>query len=312
MSKVLVTGGAGFLGSHLCAALRDDGHEPVAIDDLSNGRRENLGDGVALHVADLAEREWMSTLSAQRFDSVIHCAAQSSNALSFRDPEGDLRANQVATLRVLEYCRQERIRRLVFTSSMSVYGDPPVIPTSSSEIPRPMTYYAAHKAASEAYIRLCRDLDWTIFRLYTTYGFGQNLSNLNQGLVKIFLGFVLRGESVQVHGSGDRLRDIVHVSDVVRAIMMALHERRSFGGTYNLGSGHPLRVSQIIDRIIECAGKPRDYPVEYQAADVGDPHRTHADVSAARSDFGWEPTVMPLEGIAMTVRRHLAVSGSAS
>lgn len=312
MSKVLVTGGAGFLGSHLCVALRADGHEPVAIDDLSNGRRENLEDGIALHVADLSNSKWISELSGDSFDAVIHCSAQSSNAQSFRDPEADLRANQLATLRVLEYCQQNKIRRLIFTSSMSVYGDPPVIPTPSSEIPRPMTYYAAHKAASETYIQLWRDLDWTIFRLYTTYGYGQNLLNLNQGLVKIFLGFVLRGEPVQVHGSGDRLRDIVHVSDVVRAIMMSLHEPCSFRGTYNLGSGHPLRVSEIIARIIECAEQPRDYPIVYQAADIGDPHRTHADITAARTDFGWEPTVMPMDGIAMTVRQHLADNGNRS
>ncbi len=306
MANILVTGGAGFLGSQLCAALLADGYHPIAIDDLSNGRRENVPDGVPLLVADLSAAAWVELIAGQRIDAVVHCAAQSSNAISFRDPEADLLANQLATLRVLQYCAAASVRRLIFTSSMSVYGNPPSFPTPSEEVPRPLTYYAAHKAASESYVRMQRDLDWTIFRLYTTYGFGQNMSNLNQGLVKIFLGFVLRGEAVSVHGSGDRLRDIVHVSDVVRAIMMSLNAPASFGRTYNLGSGRPMRVREIIGKILECAGKPADYPVVYGAADPGDPDRTHADVSAALRDFGWAPSVLPEVGIAETVRRHMS------
>jgi UDP-glucose 4-epimerase len=305
MARVLVTGGAGFVGSHLCAALRARGDEAVAIDDLSNGKRSNLGADVPLEVFDLAERGWMSALGGRRLDAVIHCAAQSSNALSFRDPMSDLRANQLATLNVLEFCRVESIRRLVFTSSMSVYGNPPSLPTPPEEFPRPLTYYALHKAASEGYIKLARDLDWTIFRLYTTYGFGQNLSNLNQGLVKIFLGFVLRGEPVRVRGRGDRLRDIIHVSYVVDAVMRSLTAPRSFGQTYNLGSGSPVRVSEIIGCILESAEKPADYPVVYEAGDVGDPDRTHADISLACRDLGWFPAVRPSEGIRMTVRQHV-------
>jgi UDP-glucose 4-epimerase len=306
MANILVTGGAGFVGSHLCAALTAAGHTAVVIDDLSNGRRENIAAGTEAVIADLSEPGWMSTLRGRTFDAVLHCAAQASNALSFRDPELDYRANQLATWRVLQFCRDEGIRRLIFTSSMSVYGEPPVLPTPSDEVPRPLTYYAAHKAVAESYVRYARDLDWTIFRLYTTYGMGQNLANLNQGLVKIYLGYVLRGEPVTVHGSGERVRDIVHVSDVVRAIMLALPAPASFGRCYNLGSGQTLTVSQIIGRILAAAGKPADYPVVYGPADIGDPRKTHADVSAAARDFGWRPEVSPEAGIDMTVGQHLA------
>jgi len=305
MAKILVTGGAGFVGSHLCAALLRAGHEPVVVDDLSNGRLENIAGGIESLIADVSSEEWMSVLSGRRWDAVVHCAAQASNALSFRDPEHDYRANQLTTWRVLQFCRQEGIRRLLFTSSMSVYGEPPVLPTSPEEVARPLTYYAAHKAVAESYIRYETNLDWTIFRLYTTYGMGQNLANLNQGLVKIYLGYVLRGEPVRVHGSGDRVRDIVHVSDVVRAIMLALPARASFGRCYNLGSGSTLTVAQIIAKILACAGKPDDYPVHYLPADTGDPHKTHADVSAATRDFGWLPEVSPDVGIEMTVQQHL-------
>jgi UDP-glucose 4-epimerase len=312
MANILVTGGAGFVGSHLCAALTAEGHTAVVIDDLSNGRRENIAPGTEAVIADLSEVEWMTSLSGRGFDAVVHCAAQASNALSFRDPEHDYRANQLATWRVLQFCRQEGIRRLIFTSSMSVYGEPTVLPTPSDEVPRPLSYYAAHKAVAESYVRYAPDLDWTIFRLYTTYGMGQNLANRNQGLVKIYLGYVLRDEPVIVHGPGDRVRDIVHVSDVVRAIKRALPVAASFGRCYNLGSGRTLTVSQIIDRILACAGKPSDYPVHYGPADTGDPHKTHADVTAAARDFGWRPEVTPEAGIELTVQQHLAARAQGS
>lgn len=305
MRTILVTGGAGFVGSHLCKALAAKGFSTVAVDDLSNGRRENLSEDTELLVEDLSEHGWMESLKHRRLDAVIHCAAQASNAISFQDPQLDYRANQLATWRVLQFCQRKGIRRLLFTSSMSVYGEPGRLPTPPSEAPRPLTFYAAHKAAAESYIRLTPNIDWTIFRLYTTYGMGQNLSNVSQGLVKIFLGFVLRNQTVKIHGSGDRVRDIVHVSDVVRAIMQALPTPNSYGRCYNIGSGTTLTVSDIIRRILSEAGKMPDYPVEYGAPDIGDPHRTHADISAAMRDFGWQPEIMPDAGIKLTVRQHL-------
>lgn len=306
MATLLVTGGAGFLGSHLCAALVARGDTPVAIDDLSNGYRENVPDGVELLVADLADASWIERVGGRKFDGVVHCAAQASNALSFRDPERDYRANQLATWNVLRFCERAEVRRLIFTSSMSVYGEPSRLPTPEDEPGRPATYYALHKMAAEQYIRFARGLDATIFRLYTTYGVGQNLANREQGLIKIYLGYVLRGEPMLVHGSGSRMRDVVHVSDVVDAILRSLHEPRTFGKCYNLGTGRSLSVADIIARIVAAADRPPTYPVRYTDADPGDPRFTHADISAARRDFGWEPKVRPEDGIRETVRRYIS------
>lgn len=305
MKSILVTGGAGFVGSHLCRALLKKEFFVVAIDNLSNGIKSNVHKNVVLIEADLSKDTWLDLLDIYEFDAVIHCAAQASNAMSFEDPEQDRNSNQISTWNVINFCKKRSIKRLIFTSTMSVYGEPSKIPTPVSEPPMPLTYYAAHKAVAETYFRLSSGIDWTIFRLYTTYGSGQNLANLNQGLVKIYLGFILRGEPINVRGSGERLRDIIHVSDVVQAIIQSLENTRTYKKTYNLGSGITKKVSEIIKLLINAAGKDADYPIVYEKGDVGDPHITHADIKNATHDFGWKPSVTPDNGIALTVKQYL-------
>jgi nucleoside-diphosphate-sugar epimerase len=305
MKQILVTGGAGFVGSHLCRALLKKEFSVVAIDDLSNGIKSNVHKDVVLIEADLSKDAWLGSLDSYKFDAVIHCAAQASNAMSFDDPQKDWNSNQVSTWNVINFCKQKSINRLIFTSTMSVYGEPVKIPTPVSEPPMPLTYYAAHKATAETYLKLSSGINWTIFRLYTTYGSGQNLANLNQGLIKIYLGFILRGEPITVRGSGERLRDIIHVSDVVRAIILSLENAKTYKQTYNLGSGVTKKVSEIIELLLNAAGKDAQYPVVYEKGDLGDPHSTHADIRNATDDFNWRPLVMPDDGIVLTVKQYL-------
>jgi UDP-glucose 4-epimerase len=305
MKSILVTGGAGFVGSHVCRALLKKEFSVVTIDNLSNGIKSNVPKDVVLIEADLSKDAWFDLLDIYKFDAVIHCAAQASNAMSFEDPEQDCSSNQISTWNVINFCKKKSIKRLIFTSTMSVYGEPSKTPTPISEPPMPLSYYAAHKAVAETYLKLSSGINWTIFRLYTTYGSGQNLANLNQGLVKIYLGFILRGEPITVRGSGERLRDIIHVSDVVQAIIQSLENIKTYKQTYNLGSGITKKVSEIIKLLLNTAGKGADYPIVYEKGDVGDPHITHADITNATHDFGWQPLVTPDDGIALTVRQYL-------
>ena len=308
MGLFLVTGGSGFVGSNLCAKLVQSGHEVVSVDNYSNGLTSNEVPGVVYVNDDVALESTWEKLRKYRFNAVFHLAAQSSNATSFKKPRLDLEANQISTLHVLEYCKTQGIKRLIFTSSMSVYGNPSVTPTPSSEIPNPQTFYAVHKATSESYIRFSNDLNWTIFRLYTTYGSGQNMSNLEQGLVKIFLGFILRNEPVRVHGSLDRIRDIIHVSDVVEALMLSIDQEKSHNKIYNLGSGVTLTVREIIEQLLLNYGKPLDYPIITEQADQGDPFITHAEIKDVRADLNWEPRISPQTGILMTIKKYIKES----
>ena len=305
MGLFLVTGGSGFVGSNLCTRLIQCGHQVVSVDNYSNGLTSNEVPGVVYQNGDVALESTWEKLQKFNFNAVFHMAAQSSNATSFKTPRLDFEANQVSTLLALEYCKTQGIKRLIFTSSMSVYGNPRITPTPSSEIPNPQTFYAAHKATSESYIRFSDDLDWTIFRLYTTYGSGQNMSNLEQGLVKIFLGFILRNEPIKVHGSLDRIRDIIHVSDVVEALILSIDQPKSHKNIYNLGSGSTITVREILEQLLVNFGKPCDYPIITEQADQGDPFVTHADIEDVKADLGWEPRVSPQKGIMMTLNKYI-------
>lgn len=311
--RILVTGGAGFVGSQLCAALLARGYAPVALDDLSNGIEGNVPDGVPLVRGDMSERATFDALARHDFSAVFHLAAQSSNALSFRDPLRDMASNQVATLNLLEFCGARQISRVIFTSSVSAYGQPKTLPTPESEACLPGSFYGAHKLASEHYLRIWGEnygLDWTVFRLFTTYGVGQNMANVEQGLIKIYLGYVLRGEPLLVRGAGTRLRDCVHVTDVIEAFMLALENSVTYGKCYNVGSGQALTVHRILEVILQEAGHaPGSYPVQFVEPGPGDPHTTHADISALRKDLGWSPRVAPEDGIRATVRSYVSKRG---
>jgi len=308
MKKILITGGAGFVGSNLISKLFMDGFSILNIDNFSNGLRQNLVEGVPTFEANLSESAWMADLSGEKFDVVIHCAAQSSNALSLKSPVQDLADNQLATLNIIKYCNYQNINRLIFTSSMSAYGSPSIFPTPTSTPLNPLTYYGIHKSSSEQYIKINNHLDWTIFRLYTTYGFGQNLNNSLQGLISIYLEKILRNEVLEVHGSLRRERDIIHVDDVVNAIHTAISKPATFKKTYNLATGKFITIQSIITHLLNGLGKNNDYPVIEKSGDVGDPFTTHADISSTINDLGWKPVISHEEGLRMTTEKYLNIS----
>jgi UDP-glucose 4-epimerase len=305
ISKVLITGGAGFVGSCLCKELHSRGHIVTVIDDLSNGRRENVPQGVDFLELDITSDDTFKRLADYYFDIVIHCAAQSSNAISFKNPKQDMLINQLGTLNILTYCRDKNIKRFIFTSSMSVYGQPAQLPTKEISTPYPDSFYAVHKLASEHYIRIFAQqygIQYTIFRLYTTYGYGQNLENMDQGLLSIYLGYIVKGKTLIVKGSKDRTRDIIHVSDVVNAIKLSLNNPNSYNKVYNLGTGKSIKIEKIINLLtLGLEYKEGEYPALYENGTAGDPFHTLADIEEARTDLDWEPKISAEEGIKRTL-----------
>lgn len=304
--NILITGGAGFVGRCLCRELHGLGYRVTAIDDLSNGKQENVPNGVDFLKLDITSDGTFKKLADYSFDSVIHCAAQSSNAISFRDPKRDLLVNQLGTLNLLNYCREKNIKRFIFTSSMSVYGQPKQLPTKEIYTPYPDSFYAVHKLGSEHYIRIFSQqfgINYTVFRLYTTYGFGQNLENLDQGLLSIYLSYIVNKKTLTVKGSKDRTRDIIHVSDVVNAIILSMENPKAYNKTYNLGTGNSLTIEKIIELLTTGMGyKSNEYPVQYESGTEGDPFDTLADIGEARRDLGWEPKISAEDGISLTLK----------
>lgn len=289
---LIVTGGAGFIGSHLAARLLADGHEVSVLDDLSTGRLENIPSGARFIKVDLGKQDEYRKLDQLSGDAVFHLAGQSSGEASFLDPLGDLRSHVLSTFWLLEWCREKRVRRFVYASSMSVYGDPQYLPVDEQHPQQPKTFYGAGKLGAEAYIRLHRTLgiDTTIFRLFSVYGPGQNLENRMQGMVSIFLSYLLEGKPLIVKGSGERFRDLVYVDDVVAAWLSAWQNPASYGKLYNVAGGQKTRVVDLVEALKQAMGQPR-HPVEYLEGTPGDQFGIIGANTLIAQDLHWQPRV---------------------
>lgn len=307
--RVLITGGAGFIGSHLAEGLLTAGFEVIALDNEATGDRANLPAGAEFVRGDVRDAAALDAVFARGIDAVLHVAGQASIRVSFADPAGDLEVNTLGTIRVLEACLRHRVPRLLFASSMTIYGSQPVTPTPETAPPDPISYYAITKLAAERYVHatalrpdLGFDFQVTSFRMFNVYGPRQSLTNAYQGVFAIFVGNVLRGEPITIYSDGEQARDFVHVSDVTRAWITALDHPAAMGQVFNLGTGVPTRVNTLADIVLRAFGQTRDsYPVVYKPAHAGDMRLSAADISRAREALGWVPQVRIEDGMAETI-----------
>jgi UDP-glucose 4-epimerase len=296
VASILVTGVGGFIASHLAGQLIARGDGVVGVDDLSSGSRENVPAGVELLTLDLADPGVARALP-DRVDAVLHLAGQSSGEISHDNPPHDLRANTLATLHLLQWCRERGIGRFVYASSMSVYGQTERLPVAEGHPCQPLSFYGVAKLASEHYARLYGQygVEPTVLRMFNVYGPGQNLANLRQGMVSIYLAYLLRRQPVVVKGSRERFRDFVFVDDVVSAWIAALDSPAARGRVYNVASGQKTHVWELLEAQIRAFGHdPATYPVSIEAGTPGDQFGIWADVSRLRDELGWAPRV-PLQ-----------------
>lgn len=296
---VLVTGGAGFIGSAMARRLLSEGYKVVIIDNLLTGSKANIPDGAEFLNMDLGDKNSYEKMQGLSCDAVFHLAGQSSGEASFNDPLYDLRSHVMSTFFLLEWCRKKNIKRFLYASSMAVYGDPDRLPVREDDPKKPKTFYAAAKLSAEAYINLYQTLgvNTTIFRLFSVYGPGQNLENKLQGIVSIYLSYMLENVPVNVRGSKDRFRDLVYISDVVDAWMAVFKGPNSYGKTYNVASGKKTRVEDLVMALKSAFGD-KDYPVEYSRTGTpGDQFGMLGDIKRIKKDLGWSPKVALKDGI---------------
>jgi UDP-glucose 4-epimerase len=306
VSRFLVTGGAGFIGGHLVERLLAEGHEVTVLDNLATGDRDNVPGEATFVEGDVADREVVDDVFAAGFDAVFHIAGQASISKSFAMPEIDLRTNVSGTQNVLRACVDARVPRLVNASSMTAYGEPDAIPTPEDAACVPVSFYGVTKYASERYAQIMGDrtdveLAVTSLRMFNVYGERQRLDNPYQGVLAIFIGNVLRGEPITIHGDGAQTRDFVYVGDVVDAWMRVLGAPETHGATLNVGSGKETSVNELADAVLAALGESRaSWEMRSAPSQLGDQRRSAADVSALGA-LGWSPSVSLGDGIARTV-----------
>ncbi len=298
--KILVTGGAGFIGSHVAEAYVAAGHEVVVLDDLSSGKREQVPAGarfVQLDVRDPAVRE---LFRRERFELLSHHAAQMDVRRSVADPEFDASVNLMGLLNLLEAARECGTRRVLFASSGGAgYGEQVEFPAPETHPTAPVSPYGVSKIASELYLGCYRalcGLEYVAMRYANVYGPRQNPHG-EAGVVAIFTTKLLSGETPTINGDGKQTRDYVYVGDLVRA-NLALTDH-SFCGPINLGTGIETDVNEIFRLIREACGV--DVPERHGPAKPGEQRRSVISPALAERVLGWWPEVPLARGIAQTV-----------
>jgi UDP-glucose 4-epimerase len=298
-SRVLVTGGAGFVGSHLARALLAEGHAVDVADDLSTGAAADVPAGAELIEVDLGARGAVPrALEGRTYAAICHLAGQSSGEKSFDDPEHDLDANARSTVALASWALDHDVPALLHASSMGVYGQPERSPVAEDAPTLPLSWYGASKLAAERALAVAGagGLRTLSLRMFSIYGPGQNLEEMRQGVVSIFLSMALRGEPIDVHGSLDRVRDFVYVDDCVEAWVRALAAEAS--GALNLGTGVGTSFRDMIAEMLDQMGRP-DHPVaERDAPTPGDQRALWGDTSRLRRELGWVPATPLRDGLA--------------
>ncbi len=319
---ILITGGAGFIGSALARALLARGDRIVIVDNLSTGFERNVPSAAEFVRGDVSDREVVRSLFARhRFDVVLHLAAQVSNIVSHQDPWLDMRTNVGGTINVLEEVRLRRVPRLLYASSMALYGTPDTVPVTEESRLRPLSPYGVSKLAAEHLVHntarrndLGFELSVTSLRMFNVYGPGQSLQNPYQGVVGVFISNVLRGTPITLYGDGNQTRDFVYIDDVVNCWLAALDNPAAAGQQFNVGSGREHSINELIDAVLSSFGLARStYQVLRQPELPGDQRSIRADTSKANRLLGWAPGVPLYEGLTRTIewgRTNWSIVGS--
>ena len=289
MARYLVTGAAGFIGAALASRLIKEGNQVVTIDNLSTGNISNIPDGVKFIEGDCGNQDVYSNIPNDPYDAIFHIAGQSSGEISFDDPIYDIRTNAESTLLLLKFALKNNCKRFIFASTMSVYGIKPERPVKESEDCHPESFYGIAKLASEHYLRVYEQfgIDTTSLRLFNVYGPGQNMDNLRQGMVSIFLAQMLKDKRIHVKGSADRFRDFIHVDDVVESFLRCLSCDKSKSETINIANGKATKVKEIIDLL--ASSQKDEIEIKYKGGTPGDIHGIFADITLMNEILGtWD------------------------
>jgi len=297
---VLVTGGAGFIGSHLVDRLLCLDYKVVVIDDLSTGKRQNLNPAAIFYNSDITQASLPEVFQQEKPDLVFHLAAQTSVSLSTRNPLKDAETNVVGTVRLLEAARTYGIQKFIYSSTGgALYGDPKTIPSTEQCSIVPLSPYGLSKYLAEQYLGLyhrLHQLNYTTLRYGNVYGPRQDPHG-EAGVVAIFTQAMLDGQQPQIFGDGQQERDFVYVDDVVNANVCAIE--KGTGGAFNIGTGKGISVNRIFESLKSIL-KYGKGPV-HRPSRIGDVYKISLHCGLAERELGWTPQVGLEEGLRRTV-----------
>lgn len=291
MSKYLVTGGAGFIGSHLADKLIDLGHEVAIVDNLMLGKKEFVNPKAKFYKADIRDLKKMKKIF-KGFDAVFHLAADPRLPISIEDPATTHEINVTGTLNVLIAAKENKIKKVVYSSSCAAYGDQP-LPIREDFIPKPLSPYGLHKLIGEKYCALFSKiygLETVCLRYFNVFGPRKLATGAYPMVIPIFLNQKKKGEKLTIVGDGTATRDYVHVKDVVRANILACGSGVKDGSVINIGSGRQVSVNEIAKLI---GGETRNLPPR-----PGEARHIRANIIKAKEVLGWEPKVSLEQGLA--------------
>lgn len=299
--KILVTGGAGFIGSHVVDLFLSKGYEVVIVDDLSTGRASNLNPKAKFYQLDIRSPELKNVFTTERPDFISHHAAQMDVRRSVTDPVFDADVNVVGSVKLIELARQFEVKHFVYISTGgAVYGEPEYLPCDEKHPVNPICPYGASKHTLEHYLymyNLLYGLNYTVLRYPNVYGPRQDPHG-EAGVVAIFTGKMLKGEQCVINGDGENTRDYVYVGDCARGNLLAV-EKPHASGIFNLGFGKPTSVNEIFHALQQITSY--QLPEVHGPAKLGETRFIYLDAAKARHGLGWEPTIPLEQGLQQTV-----------
>jgi len=304
--KVLVTGGAGFIGSHLVEKLVQEGCQVVVLDNLSTGVRENIPSGVNFIEMDICSDELLNIFKVENFDGVFHLAGQTMVPVSLEKPDYDCQVNVLGTVNVLEACRKTGVKRVVFSSTAAVYGDVEGIPILESAQTGPTSFYGLSKLTVEQYLHLYQQvfgLDYVALRYANVYGERQGDGG-EGGVVSIFTRLLSQGSSLTIFGDGGQTRDFIYAGDVASANYQALFTPH-VNTVYNVSTQTETSVNELIAILAKVSGTS----IEKICAPVreGDIYRSMLSNEKTTQQLGWQPLMGLAEGLERTYKHIIAM-----
>lgn len=305
--RILITGGAGFIGSHLVALCQQRGDEVTVLDNLTTGTREHLPrTGVTFWNADVRDKDIVVRIAEEHFDAIVHLAAQTMVDASLCDVRFDAEENVMGTLNILEAARQSGVKRIIFSSTAAAYGDvlPEDLPVKESHVLAPESFYGLTKITVERYLHLYAKLfglNYVVCRFANVYGERQGDKG-EGGVISIFAKRIAQDKPITIFGSGKQTRDFVYAGDIARGLICAL-KTPYVNDIYNLSTQTEVSINELVSLLVKASGK--DINPSYADVREGDIFRSTLSNQKAREKLGWEPQMQLAEGLKRTYEYFL-------